>query len=291
MALARSLGVEVVELDMSIPFTAARARNEGFDRVLNVAPGTDFVQFVDGDCEVVPGWIERGREELARDEGLVAVWGIRRERHPDASVFNELCDVEWQMGGFGETTRFGGDVMIRVKSLREVGGYNPRVIAAEDDEVAARLALAGGRIMRVDHPMTLHDAAIFRVSQWWRRARRCGHGYAQVGALHGDTPLRKFEVERKRVYVWGAGLPAASVALAPVTLGGSLLLSCIYPLRAARIAARARSEGMSLRTSAVWGLSCALSALPEAVGVAEFHVRRILNKAPRIIEYKGPHTP
>ena len=51
--MARRLGVEVVELDMTMPFTAARARNEGFARLQHVLPSMRHVQFVDGDCEVV----------------------------------------------------------------------------------------------------------------------------------------------------------------------------------------------------------------------------------------------
>ncbi|MEO0678525.1 MAG: hypothetical protein AAFZ02_13325, partial [Pseudomonadota bacterium] len=49
---ARALGAEVVELDLAIPFTAARARNAGFRALLARAPELDFVQFVDGDCEL-----------------------------------------------------------------------------------------------------------------------------------------------------------------------------------------------------------------------------------------------
>ena len=64
VALARSLGVEVVELDVSLPFTAARARNAGFARLEQCEPGVEFVQFVDGDCEVVPGWLDRARAVL-----------------------------------------------------------------------------------------------------------------------------------------------------------------------------------------------------------------------------------
>jgi GT2 family glycosyltransferase len=290
VAFARSLDVEVVELDLSVPFTAARARNEGFERLLALAPATDFVQFVDGDCEVVDGWIELARDTLAKDAGLVAVTGVRRERYPERTIYNQLCDVEWRSGSFGETNRFGGDVMIRAKSLRAVGGYNPSVIAAEDDEVAVRLWKAGGRILRVDRPMTIHDAAIERLSQWWQRAKRCGHGYAQVQGLHGAPPTNKFREESRRVLVWGVGVPAALLALAPPSLGTSLLLAGVYPLRALRVARNSRREGLSPRESAAWGLSCAFSSIPEAVGMAKYHVDRLLQRAPKIIEYKGPEA-
>src|SRR3954469_12450980 len=56
VALARSMNVDVVELDTTIPFTAARARNAGVERLLRLAPDTSYVQFVDGDCEMNPAW-------------------------------------------------------------------------------------------------------------------------------------------------------------------------------------------------------------------------------------------
>src|SRR4051812_26981123 len=56
-AMARSREVEVVELDMSRPFTAARARNAGFERLSRINPGVRFVQFLDGDCEIADGWL------------------------------------------------------------------------------------------------------------------------------------------------------------------------------------------------------------------------------------------
>jgi len=55
--MARSLGAEVVSLDMTMQFTAARARNEGFERMRKLYPQTEYVQFVDGDCEIAAGWL------------------------------------------------------------------------------------------------------------------------------------------------------------------------------------------------------------------------------------------
>src|SRR5882724_2058738 len=68
--LARSLGAEAVELDMSLPFSAARARNAGFERL---DPTTRFVQFVDGDCEIVNGWIEQAARELGARPDVAVV--------------------------------------------------------------------------------------------------------------------------------------------------------------------------------------------------------------------------
>lgn len=61
---ARAIGVEVVELDMTNGFTAARARNKGFSHLRDMAPELAYVQFVDGDCEVMPDWLERAAQFL-----------------------------------------------------------------------------------------------------------------------------------------------------------------------------------------------------------------------------------
>src|SRR5262245_4966207 len=53
---ARELGTHVVELDLSTPFTAARARNAGFSCLLSIVPEMPYVQFVDGDCELIDTW-------------------------------------------------------------------------------------------------------------------------------------------------------------------------------------------------------------------------------------------
>ncbi len=291
VALAKSLGVGVVELDMSVPFTAARARNAGFGRVKELCPDVDYVQFVDGDCTVAPGWVAFARQALVDDPDLVAVTGVRRELYPERSLYNEVCDVEWTQGAYGKTTRFGGDVMIRVADFERVGGYNPRVIAAEDDELAIRLCQDGGLVLRVNRLMTKHDAAMSKLSQWWKRATRCGYGYAQVGGLHGATPARKFRGEQRRVMTWGLGVPVVLVALARPTVGASLMLFGVYPLRAARIARRAQKGGLSSRASVAWGLSCAASSIPEAVGLLKYHLDELFERTPHIIEYKGPESP
>ena len=98
LELARSRSHKV-ELDLSIPFTAARPRNEGFARLLQLVPDIEFVQLVDGDCEMVDGWIERAESELATKPDVAAVCGRRRERYPTASIYNQLCDIEWDTPG------------------------------------------------------------------------------------------------------------------------------------------------------------------------------------------------
>ncbi len=291
VANARARGAEVVDLDMAIPFTAARARNAGWRRLVEVAPEVDAVLFIDGDCEVLSGFLDAALEVLKRDPEVVAVCGYRRERYPERSIYNRVCDVEWRSGPVGDCKAFGGDVVIRRAALEGVRGYDESVIAAEDDELGIRLRAAGGRIHRIDVESTLHDAAMTRLDQWWKRAVRCGYAYAQVNDMHGrTTPDHYFEGEKRRSLVWGAAVPAAAVGLAPVTAGASLGLLGLYPVQAVRIARGAARRGLEREDAWAWGVSCAFSKIPEAYGIAKYHLDKARQKRPEIIEYKGAET-
>lgn len=123
--LARSLGADVVELDLSRPFTAARARNEGFERLSQIDTQVRFVQFVDGDCEVANGWLEKARGVLEENPDVGVVCGRRRERFPEHTVYNRLADLEWD-SPIGESKACGGDAMMRVEASARSAAITPR---------------------------------------------------------------------------------------------------------------------------------------------------------------------
>ena len=138
---ARHLGADVIELDMRAPFTAARARNAGFRRLREISPDFEYVQFVDGDCELIDGWLEDAISFLNAHADVGAVCGRRRERYPERSIYNWLCDREWD-GPVGDVRYSGGDVMIRADALEAVGGYRDDLIAGEEPELCVRLRAA-----------------------------------------------------------------------------------------------------------------------------------------------------
>jgi len=283
--MARSLGVEVVELDLSIPFTAARARNMGYQHLLRTVSGVDLVQFVDGDCEVSVGWIERAANRLRERAELAAVCGRRRERYPHASLYNRLCDIEWDTP-IGDALACGGDAMMRLEALVRVGGYNPTVIAGEEPELCVRLRAAGYRIERMDAEMTLHDAGMTRFSQWWRRNVRSGHAYAEGVAMHGGPPERHWVREYRRALFWAAALPALAVVGALPTLGGSLVLFAAYPLSATRVYRSQRGRGRSRTDAVLSGVFLTLGKFAELQGILKFNWARRRGRRSTIIEYK-----
>lgn len=276
---ARAAGAEALALDLSTPFTAARARNAGI-KALAAGEPPDIVQFVDGDCEVRPGWIAAARAFLAAHPRAGVVCGRRRERFPEASRWNRLCDAEWDTP-VGPALACGGDAAMRWEAVAAAGGFDPTLIAGEEPELCVRLRAAGWEVWRIDREMTLHDAAMTRFAQWWRRARRAGHAFAEGAALHGAPPERHWVGETRRALVWGAALPLAALAGALVT-PWALALFLAWPLQVFRLARRA-GGGRAAWESAFF---LTLGKIPEAVGALEYIGRRWMGRPAGLIEYK-----
>ena len=281
-AMAQALGADVCRLDMALPFTAARARNEGFRRLRANRPGVEVVQFVDGDCEVVPGWLPDAVEFLKATPAVAAVCGRRRERHPERSVYNLLCDLEWNTP-IGSARACGGDVAIRAEAMQAVGGFRPDLIAGEEPELCIRLRAAGWLIWRLDADMTRHDAAMTRFAQWWTRATRAGFAYAQGRQLHGGPPERHWVRESRSALEWGLGLPLLLLSLVALSGPVALIGFLIYPMQGLRLYLKGRGNGRERAISATFLL---LGKFAEAVGVVRFHIQRLLRTTPRLIEYK-----
>jgi GT2 family glycosyltransferase len=274
VAAARAAGAEVVALDMSVPFTAARARNEGFSRLQELA-APEFVQFVDGDCQLRRDWIAKAEAFLQAHALVGVVCGRRREIRPDASVWNRLCDAEWDTP-VGQAKYCGGDALMRVAAVQAVGGYDPSLIAGEEPELCVRLRAAGWQIWRIDAEMTLHDAAMTQFGQWWKRARRSGHALAEGVALHGAPPERHWVAETRRALLWGAVLPAVAVLGALIT-PWALALLILYPLQILRLGLRYGWER---------GVFLTLAKVPESQGALQYWWNRLRRRQARLIEYK-----
>ena len=289
---ARSLGVDVVDLDLSRPFTMARGRNTGFYRLCEQYPAIEYVQFVDGDCEVANGWIPAAKASLECDPKIVAVCGRLREKHPEASRYNLLCDLEWdQPEGYAKSC--GGIAMFRLAPLREVGGFNESMIAGEEGELCFRLRTNGWKVLRLNEEMAFHDAAMTRLSQWIQRVIRSGHACAEVAFLHGSPPERYKVKELRSIVFWGVMLPLGilvSVVLSAVSGARALVpgffLLCGYLLLGIRLFRTNRRRGRDLRLSTISTFYGVLAKFPEAIGVVRFWINRVWGRRSELIEYK-----
>ena len=273
---ALGLGVNVVTIDQSEIFTAALARNRGFKFLTENGIRTDYVQFIDGDCELQQNWLDDGIKFLDENPDVAVVCGRRRERAPEHTLYNWLTDREWDTP-IGYCKSCGGDALMRFTAFEDIQGYNSSLIAGEEPELCVRLRKNGWKIFRLDTEMTLHDANITHFSQWWKRNRRAGHAYAEGASLHGGPPERHGVRNVISALAWSFGMLLVlllGVFLSPLVL----LLGLIVPIKIWRIGIEEKSM--------VYATFLMLSKLPETSGILAFFANHLRGKRRGLMEYK-----
>jgi GT2 family glycosyltransferase len=279
---SQARGVHVLELDMISKFTAARARNAGFAMLLKLYPELSYVHFVDGDCIVNESWVEDAISFLEQHPQVAVACGRRRERFPEASTYNQLCDIEWNTP-VGKAKACGGDAMMRVSVFQQLNGFNAHLIAGEEPELCIRIRQLGFDVWRLDHEMTLHDAALYKFSQWWKRTVRAGYAYAEGSHMHGAAPEYHWVKESRRAWVWGGLIPLAlflSVFIQPYWAFGVLLIFLMQFLRLTR---QNQSKGKFAMTYAFYLL---VGKVAEMCGQVKYWWHRSFHLNATLIEYK-----
>jgi GT2 family glycosyltransferase len=285
---AQSRAALLIQLDPGKPFTAARARNEGAFAAIDRWPGLEYFQFIDGDCVLHPGWMSAAFVFLAEHPDVAIVCGRRRERFPHNSIYNELCDHEWNTP-IGNASACGGDAMIRTAAFLQVEGYLPELIAGEEPEMCARMRAVGWRIWRLDPEMTKHDAAMLRFSQWWKRAARSGYAEFDVW-LRSLTRPPGAPDERRQVFrsvFWGFLYPMLVTALSFMFSWKAFAALALYGIQIVRIAMR---RGIFSRASWAYAVLMVLAKFAGLWGILVYIWRSVLAKPALLIEYKEART-
>jgi GT2 family glycosyltransferase len=272
----------VVDLDTSLPFSAARARNAGWQCLLNDHPSICYIMFVDGDCEVNESWAKVATEYLDKNRNIGVVFGRLRERAPNLSIYNAMCDTEWDTP-VGEALASGGNAVIRVEALVKVGGYRQDMIAGEEPEMCFRMRQEGFKVWRLPDEMAWHDSAMTRFWQWWMRSKRSGYAFAHGFWLHRAGSETLWRKETIRAAVWGVLLPCLGVFAVGIFGSYGLSVFLIYPVQYLRLYLRIRAA-TSLATTRAFFMT--LIRLPEALGVMKFVSDLVLKRRSSLIEHK-----
>ena len=278
--LAARLGAVVLPLPAGA-FTAARARNFGWRHATG-----EMILFLDGDTILDADFPLAALAELEKDAANAAAWGHRREFCGCVSVYVRVLDLDWVYAP-GETLFFGGDVLVRRAALESVGGFDEKLIAGEEPEMCRRMRNNSWRIQHIDVPMTLHDLAITRFSQYWRRATRAGYAFASVSARFRATsdPFWSSDARRNRIrgLFWLLS-PILALAisvwlLSPLPLALWLLLLVSVTLRSAWLS---RWKSNDRKTLILYGLHSHLQQVPIFLGQLQY----LTNRDRKLMEYK-----
>jgi cellulose synthase/poly-beta-1,6-N-acetylglucosamine synthase-like glycosyltransferase len=284
LEMAARLGATVLPLPPG-PFTAARARNYGWHRA-----NGEVILFLDGDTILNADFPVIALTKLMESPTNAASWGHRREISPCTSLYVRVLDLDWVYAP-GETQFFGGDVLVRRSALESVNGFDESLIAGEEPEMCRRMRNLGWIIQHIDVPMTLHDLAITRFSQYWLRAQRAGFAFAAVATRFRDTPdpfwSKEVARNRQRAIFWLLSpvlLLAASIALlSPVPI---LLWVLLILLVTARSAWQSRWKPAPWQTVALYGFHSHFQQVPIFFGQLQF----MSNHNKPLMEYKDVAT-
>ncbi len=273
VAQARAMHVDVVALDPALPFTVARARNEGFERLLQLDPGIELVQFVDGDSEMVESWFAAAAAAALAEPRVAVVCGRLRERFPQRSLYTRFYSVAYD-ARLADPAIASGIAMMRVDAFRAVGGFAPALTGFEDREISLRLRQAGWQVRRLDAAMAVHEAGMDRFSLWWRRCVSGGRSLAREVVLHNPLDAHAARAAASS-WFWGLILPGCALAAAWPTNGASLFLFAGHCGLAARIYRDLRRQRFERAGAGIYALVCTAAKVPLALGLAHFHLERL----------------
>jgi cellulose synthase/poly-beta-1,6-N-acetylglucosamine synthase-like glycosyltransferase len=281
LEVAAGFGAKVLKIEEGRP-TAARGRNLGW----RAARGP-WILFLDGDTILNPSF-PRVALAAATDDSIASVYGHRREIYPNANFYQRVLDLDW-IFPLGQTEFCGGDTVMRRSALEAVGGYDSTLIAGEEPEMCSRMRALGYVILHIDAQMTLHDLAITRWSQYWRRASRTGYAYAQISTRtrDGKVPLwvRESAANRKRAVVLMA-MAASLIVVAVVSPVAGAVCVLLGICLLVRSAWRARWKSKDPLSLFLYAIHSHLQQIPIFFGQLEFQRDLKRNERRGLIEYK-----
>ena len=280
---ARSMGVATLALDPVLPFTAARGRDEGLRLLLQVRPEVQYVQFVDGDSEIVAGWLDHALQTLTEDQTIGAVCGRLRERSRESSIYAQLCDMEWN-GPVGDLAACGGIAMYRADAYVTSGGFNPLIAAGEEGDLCRRLCDAGYRVVRIPAEMGIHDSGIAHLGDWWRRAVRSGYGAMDICCRFDPKRETSFVRQVRSARLWTLGLllvtiGSGAVCASTLSWRSAALVAGIFslfvPVQIMRLTCRALRRSAGVKGSLAFGVFTIIAKWAHLVGQCRYIASKV----------------
>jgi len=137
--------------------------------------------------------------------------------------------------------------------------------------------------------MTGHDLRITRWNQYWKRATRAGHAYAEVAERFRNSDDPFWSSERRRNLIRGIGwIISLAVAVAAVPFLGIFpvaLWFTLLMLLSLRSAWKARWKRATPGILFLYGIHSHLQQLPIFVGQLQYELSKRRRRPQKLIEY------
>jgi glycosyltransferase involved in cell wall biosynthesis len=240
LAARHPIGVIRIHGD-GAPLTPAAGRYVGTTHTSG-----ELILFLDGDMELVPGWLEAAFAALREDPSAAAVTGELIDRTPEEDGPPPAA-TEGRRATATPVAHAGGAALYRRAVLEEVGTFDPWLHAEEEPELCLRIRRRGHRVIRLDLPIAVHRTLPEHtlVSLLARRRRRLHLGSGQIARrLAGTSALGRYLYERSFIAVSLAAILPGALALAHAAAtgrrGALRAWGAVLALLAARDLARSR---------------------------------------------------
>lgn len=225
--IATELGVRVVPVGPSRRLTAAAGRVAG-----QVATSSEYILFLDGDMELVNGWLEPALALLRGSPDVAGIAGTVRDLPKDTSRYHaERESASEKHHRVRETPFIGGASLYRRSALEAVGSFDSALYSDEEPEVGLRLRAAGFRLLLDDRPMVVHysDPPDKLATTYGRWRRNLYLGAGQIVRKHLGTPLLAVWLRERGFWIPPAlALLALVIALAVWRAGGGGALALTW---------------------------------------------------------------
>lgn len=159
-----------------------------------------YVAFADADCQVDPNWLTELIMELESEDLIYANIGGSQETHPDAKGWDRFHSLFMKCIGFVSDYVHDKEYKIEVKhnptcnvlyrkdTIKNIGGFDPKLWPCEDLDLDIRLAKQGAKFFYTPKAVIYHH----RPDSFYgfmKMMFRYGFGHAQLVKKYGPCQM------------------------------------------------------------------------------------------------------
>lgn len=269
---------EAAGVDMSLGGEKHRRAAENRNLGIQHARG-EFVQLLDGDMALAPGWPGWALDFFRATPDAAAVCGNLKETNP--SLLFQALQIDWQQSP-GEVDACGGAAMWRRDVLLRAGGFPEFVTYGEEPYLCWRVRNElGYKIHFLNQPMAFHDLDYRGPGDYWRRNVRVGESYAEIASLCFRTDDKFWLKESILNFLWLVVYILSVLFLFFAPFPVRILIVLFFFLVVFRKFLRLLKSGFSAAVSSIYTAHLYGSKIPIACGEIRWLLKSLIKKLKR----------